>query len=1128
MKKRLLALLLALFCISANIVFVVADEQTAEVQAQAATEEAPKRTYLVDLDFNNLTMEELSKNKNLELVKNYSEVDILPYSDIDPESEVGKVLAFTYDGTSGVYECIPKFQYSLGESVKRGKLVSEVVGYFVPAKNISINFRNEGKTTFLGTLYSDRGVTVTTGKVQMATPTPFVLKGGQWAKIQTVVDFDTRTFSIYVDGEGIVVNEEMTDDMLSADYLHITAWPGESTPLTMYFQSIKCYLEEKKTTKESQVETIYTRPESILKGLGVLHDLDRYSLEAPVTRGRFAQLITRSMGVMDENIDSYNGGDYNDIGPDSIYKRPVGYLTGLGWVHSADGNFYPDNTITFEQAAKWMCYLIGHDTLAEMKGGWPQGYITVLAELGILKDMELTNTTVLTEGDAIVMLARLLETDLYKEVGYGKQIYMEKNKDHMAMEEYFNCHKVDGIVTATAKTGLATTQGAVRGAQLEIDSVLYQSNASLSDDLIGRRVTAYFIGDEGSEDKTIIYVAPDKKRNEELLLYDDKIVSVTETADEFEVTYVDEDGDNDELFISKEDAYFLYNGIAYGDVMPASYLEPEAGQVLLIDNDRDGDYEVVDITSYTYVVVKSVNSVLKRIYGQNGELIILDRNSLLWDGESELDVTSLAEGDMLEVCRNLRGDVTALVLGDRVRGTVENVSSLEITIDDETYAFSPAVSAADKNSLAAGEVANVYLDARGRICAINRNAQSRDDIGYVMGVKRMGGFGNAQIKIFTESGTAEVYTLSETFRYNGERLSQITTAPAIDVSSGTVMEGAENISGLSDYEKLVKLLTADSFKKQIATRTQDKILQYIASGYIDADTVRQLVTFRTRTTGNIISAINTEYLEVDKVQNFEYAYYYDRGGRIIANYAAIGESCVGFIIPPEGSSDEDYCVIDWETQQDMSGIYPEVYNMSSAMSPEALILYGAQEETITEGADPLIVERVFTTVNKDGDVVRGFDLYNRGVKETRYAATEEIGQDVRPGDIIRCRFNVDKEIQVLSIHLRVTDKPDFMQDLNNSKWMQFNYGVLTGVEDGALAIATKNEGTADEPIPASATPFTIRGNIRVYLYDLTKNKLYLGTTADIANYTFDANPEARVATRTNAGALEEVFIYFAS
>lgn len=1120
MKKRMLALLLAVFCLAINISVTLADEQSTAETAEMPTEEkVANRTYLVDLEFENLTYGEYSKNNQVKIIENYGEVDVIDFTEIDPETDKRNVLMMDYDGNSIVYHCFPRTEYHFGEKVSRGKLTFETEAYITAAKFLQFDMQ-QGGTVVTGGFFSDSGTrAINIGSGNSSAIVPL----NKWINIRHVVDFDDRVFSLHFGDKTVFENVSLTDDIQYLDAVDIFGFP-EQNAMTVYVDKLKCYVDmpERGTNEE---ESRYSKTEEIMKNLGILKDLDNYSLESPLTRGRISQLLSRSRGVTDDEIDAYSGEEFADVGASNIYKRSIGYLTGLGWVHSDNGYFYPEKNVTMGQAAKWLCYLAGYNSFAERNGGYPFGYITTLSELGVLKGTELKYDDEMTEGDFILMLSRILETDIYTAESLGEEVILDKTKGHTVMAEYFNCREIEGIVTATGVTGLALAQGAVGDTQIQIDSVTYNApKLGQTENLIGKRVSAYVVGEGSVGTNEVIFVETIK--NEEIVIYDEKIVNVLDKKDYFEIEFLDEKDKSDYVTVSKN-AYFLYNGIAYGDVLPKSYLKPTAGEIVLTDNNKDGEYEVASVYSYTYVAVQSVDTLTKRIFGQNDEVIILDNKSKVWDGYNDFDYAQLVEWDVLQVQKNLRGDITLLFLEDKIRGIVDAKGDSSVVIDEKEFHFSPALTVEEKADLTVGGTAYVYLDTLGRVCSVNQNAADMYETGYLIDIEEQKGFKNPIVKILSEMGDIEIYELSESFRYNGKKLSQINSVRIIDEEGGKVLDSTESISSLSDFEKLGRLLNADAFDKHTCLRTPEEVSDYISRGKISPDTIRQPVKYISRA-GDIITAIDAEYYEVDKPVNHNVAERFYDYSQQIKGYCAISNDVIGFIIPEEEADDKDYGVVNWSTRHE-SDVWPEAYNMTESMVPEVLILYETNvSATVSTGSEPLFVEKAYKTLNKEGEEVYAFDGYERGEARTYMTEDTNIGGEVSAGDIIQILRNKQNEITAIEMRLKPSEKPDFVSDADFDKWVQINYGVIMAVEKGGITIASQNSGTKDAPVPTGILPYNLRSDLKLFLFDLTTNKVTKVSGSEISNYTFAKNPEVRVAARATAGRLEEVYVYYES
>ncbi len=74
-----------------------------------------------------------------------------------------------------------------------------------------------------------------------------------------------------------------------------------------------------------------------------------------------------------------------------------------------DGNFSPEADVSNEEMVKMLVILLGWREGAEQHGGFPAGYTSIAAILGITQGLKLKPGAAATRGDAAVMLANALD-----------------------------------------------------------------------------------------------------------------------------------------------------------------------------------------------------------------------------------------------------------------------------------------------------------------------------------------------------------------------------------------------------------------------------------------------------------------------------------------------------------------------------------------------------------------------------------------------------------------------------------------------------------------------------------------------------------------------------------------------
>ncbi len=130
-----------------------------------------------------------------------------------------------------------------------------------------------------------------------------------------------------------------------------------------------------------------------------------------ITKAEFAELALRSAGFGKPWAVTAESG-FADVPETHDYYHAILAAKGAGIAKGDEtGRFNPDSTITTVQAITMAFRAIsGYANMAELKGGYPNGYITVAADYGILKNITMSNE--ITKNDALKLIDNLLDADV--------------------------------------------------------------------------------------------------------------------------------------------------------------------------------------------------------------------------------------------------------------------------------------------------------------------------------------------------------------------------------------------------------------------------------------------------------------------------------------------------------------------------------------------------------------------------------------------------------------------------------------------------------------------------------------------------------------------------------------------
>ena len=155
-----------------------------------------------------------------------------------------------------------------------------------------------------------------------------------------------------------------------------------------------------------------------LTKMGILngdHDGD-LKFEEKLKRREVAHIITRIMKMT--NVEIKNSFSDVSTGIEEYYN--IGTVQSLG-IMIGDENklFNPENNITSDELVKVLVCLLGYEPLATQKGGYPDGYIKVANEIGLINSKYIPAIE-LTTAQSAEMIYTSLSLPLMVQISFGK------------------------------------------------------------------------------------------------------------------------------------------------------------------------------------------------------------------------------------------------------------------------------------------------------------------------------------------------------------------------------------------------------------------------------------------------------------------------------------------------------------------------------------------------------------------------------------------------------------------------------------------------------------------------------------------------------------------------------------
>ena len=167
--------------------------------------------------------------------------------------------------------------------------------------------------------------------------------------------------------------------------------------------------------------------------------------ENPITRAEFSYMAARLMSDKDfETVDTR----FTDVTKENQYSGYIEYLAGNNILSGNGGSqFNPYDNLDIFMACKILVSVMGYGSVAEQKGGYPNGYYDVAYELGLLKGVNINSSGKLTCKNAVLISYNaLLAENSENSVVYGEGISFKLSNEKL-LKKTFGIEIYSGIIT---------------------------------------------------------------------------------------------------------------------------------------------------------------------------------------------------------------------------------------------------------------------------------------------------------------------------------------------------------------------------------------------------------------------------------------------------------------------------------------------------------------------------------------------------------------------------------------------------------------------------------------------------------------------------------------------------------
>lgn len=460
-----------------------------------------------------------------------------------------------------------------------------------------------------------------------------------------------------------------------------------------------------------------------------------------ITRAEVAAVICR---VQDLNNLSQTTTPFTDVPSSHWASGYVAQAAGQGIINGyGDGNFGPEDDVTYEQAVKMFVETLGYTPFVNANGGYPTGHLTAAQRYGVVDGVVGASVGAkATRGQIAQIAFNAIDTPIMDRSFYGKDeeftIFDGTNNKSFEtlLTRNLKVKKIDGIVTKNQVTTLDSAEPNIdtdKKAEVEITAdrtksgdlttdnynyevgkidTIYAADSNAAD-LLGYHVNAFVKETDRSGEFDVLAISASNK-NKTLSFTLDQYDSI----DGNDIKYFKNDNDNkastatvrmgsstdkttgilyNGAFVEKTDLTKVFsNNADKGIVAPDSKY---SGKVTLIDNGATNGYDVIKVEVASSAVVKEAKSsgkitfkeAVKNSLANKIELDFGNSNNdtvinLTKDGK-KIEYTDLNEWDVLSVLysgKNKYYDVK-VIGSNKIDGSISSRAKSDTSYDGFEY-----------------------------------------------------------------------------------------------------------------------------------------------------------------------------------------------------------------------------------------------------------------------------------------------------------------------------------------------------------------------------------------------------------------------------------------------------------
>ncbi len=523
---------------------------------------------------------------------------------------------------------------------------------------------------------------------------------------------------------------------------------------------------------EDTVDTKYENATELLSGLNIVRGYEDGSFRplASITRAEYTAMIMRIMGI--DNTAAIPSG-FLDVPDEHWAAFSIASARGMHIVSGMDKyNFCPEMKVTYMQAIKMTVCALGYRIHAENAGGWPTGYASVAARLGILDGIDYTPDAEAKRGDVALMIYSALEVERCEEVTTADGAESFEPTGETLLSRVLNTEKKQGLVEANSITSIRNNVSVkLAEGEVMIDGEIYETGLENADSFLGYDASYYLTTAPDGEQKIAAIIK--KKSNNLYKIAAQDIVDVQSDMTGYELEC------ENQRYDIPADAVWIYNKKRLSDNdKTKDLLAPSGGTVEILENAK-GTF--VFITEYENYVFDGKNIGKKEIslYDKYNKVLKYNpddrdmRVAITKDGQ-RVTVEDLVSWNILSVAASRDGKVIDVVVSsEKTEGKVNSCEKGNgrywVQIGDVQYELADNFIIQNKDEINVGDSGVFYLDIFGKIAAADTETFSASTYGYLLDYDIEKGISeNVSFRLLVADNKIVRYKLTDKIRFERE------------------------------------------------------------------------------------------------------------------------------------------------------------------------------------------------------------------------------------------------------------------------------------------------------------------------------------------------------------------------